>query len=113
MIYIQKHSSVLLSQLQSSLRKETGPSVTFFSLSGTAYSSNTKSLSIFARLDDNAKVLRCLFFLSGLLKSMSMSLCICICAKTFFFRQNTSGLSRLSWWFFSVGTAVERKCSFH
>lgn len=53
------------------------------------------------------------FFLSGLLKSMSMSLCIGICAKTFFFRQNTSGLSRLSWWFFSVGTAVKRKCSFH
>lgn len=44
MIYIEKHSSVLLSQLQSRLRKGTGSSVTLSSLSGTAYRSNAKNL---------------------------------------------------------------------
>lgn len=47
LIYIQTHFPVLLSQLQSRLRKETGSSVTSFSLSGTVCRVNTKSLCTF------------------------------------------------------------------
>lgn len=54
MIYTPKPSAVLPSQLQSCRRTETGPSVTFSSLSGTAYRSYTKSLCIFVCAQGNA-----------------------------------------------------------
>ena len=43
MIYTEKHSSVLLSQLQSCQKEETGSSVTFCSLAGTANRSNRET----------------------------------------------------------------------
>ena len=50
-MYIQKRPSVLLSHLESSLRKRTVPSVTFFSHSGTPYRSHIISLCVYLCLN--------------------------------------------------------------